>query len=67
MEYKELKNLAEEIAELEIELLRDPSPKRKEEIEREIMFRSENPDLKVTDYFLMDEIIQDFIENRVNK
>ena len=59
MKQKELKKLAEEIAELEIELQREESERRKMEIEKEILFKSENPDLKLNDYFELDILIQE--------
>lgn len=67
MKQKELKKLAEEIAELEIELQREESERRKMEIEKEILFKSENPDLKLNDYFELDILIQETIEKRLGK
>ncbi|MDY3757423.1 MAG: hypothetical protein SO009_03905 [Bacilli bacterium] len=67
MKQKELKKLAEEIAELEIELQREESECRKMEIEKEILFKSENPDLKLNDYFELDILIQETIEKRLGK
>ena len=67
MKQKELKKLAEEIAELEIELQREESESRKMEIEKEILFKSENPDLKLNDYFESDILIQEMIEKRLGK
>lgn len=67
MKQKELKKLAEEIAELEIELQREESEPRKMEIEKEILFKSENPDLKLNDYFELDILIQEMIEKRLGK
>ena len=67
MKQKELKKLAEEIAELEIELQREESERRKMEIEKEILFKSENPDLKLNDYFELDILIQEMIEKRLCK
>ena len=67
MKQKELKKLAEEIAELEIELQREESERRKMEIEKEILFKSENPDLKLNDYFELDILIQEIIEKRLGK
>ena len=67
MKQKELKKLAEEIAELEIELQREESERRKMEIEKEILFKSENPDLKLNDYFELDILIQEMIEKRLDK
>ena len=67
MKQKELKRLAEEIAELEIELQREESERRKMEIEKEILFKSENPDLKLNDYFELDILIQEMIEKRLGK
>ena len=67
MKQKELKKLAEEIAELEIELQREESEGRKMEIEKEILFKSENPDLKLNDYFELDILIQEMIEKRLGK
>ena len=67
MKQKELKKLAEEIAELEIELQREESEHRKMEIEKEILFKSENPDLKLNDYFELDILIQETIEKRLGK
>lgn len=67
MKQKELKKLAEEIAELEIELQREESERRKMEIEKEILFKSENPDLKLNDYFELDILIQEMIEKRLGK
>lgn len=67
MKQKELKRLAEEIAELEIELQREESEPRKMEIEKEILFKSENPDLKLNDYFELDILIQEMIEKRLGK
>ena len=67
MKQKELKKLAEEIAELEIELQREESECRKMEIEKEILFKSENPDLKLNDYFELDILIQEMIEKRLGK
>ena len=67
MKQKELKKLAEEIAELEIELRREESERRKMEIEKEILFKSENPDLKLNDYFELDILIQEMIEKRLGK
>ena len=67
MKQKELKKLAEEIAELEIELKREESERRKMEIEKEILFKSENPDLKLNDYFELDILIQEMIEKRLGK
>ena len=67
MKQKELKKLAEEIAELEIELQREESERHKMEIEKEILFKSENPDLKLNDYFELDILIQEMIEKRLGK
>ena len=67
MKQKELKKLAEEIAELEIELQREESECRKMEIEKEILFKSENPDLKLNDYFELDILIQEMIEKHLGK
>ena len=67
MKQKELKKLAEEIAELEIELQREEAERRKMEIEKEILFKSENPDLKLNDYFELDILIQEMIEKRLGK
>ena len=67
MKQKELKRLAEEIAELEIELQREESERRKMEIEKEILFKSENPDLKLNNYFELDILIQEMIEKRLGK
>ena len=67
MKQKELKKLAEEIAELEIELQREESERRKMEIEKEILFKSENPDLKLNDYFELDILIQEMIEKHLGK
>ena len=67
MKQKELKRLAEEIAELEIELQREESERHKMEIEKEILFKSENPDLKLNDYFELDILIQEMIEKRLGK
>ena len=67
MKQKELKKLAEEIAELEIELQREESERHKMEIEKEILFKSENPDLKLNDYFELDILIQEIIEKRLGK
>ena len=67
MKQKELKKLAEEIAELEIELQREESERRKMEIEKEILFKSENPDLKLNDYFELDILIQEKIKKRLGK
>ena len=67
MKQKELKKIAEEIAELEIELQREESERRKMEIEKEILFKSENPDLKLNDYFELDILIQEMIEKRLGK
>ena len=67
MKQKELKKLAEEIAELEIALQREESERRKMEIEKEILFKSENPDLKLNDYFELDILIQEMIEKRLGK
>ena len=67
MKQKEIKKLAEEIAELEIELQREESERRKMEIEKEILFKSENPDLKLNDYFELDILIQEMIEKRLGK
>ena len=67
MKQKELKKLAKEIAELEIELQREESERRKMEIEKEILFKSENPDLKLNDYFELDILIQEMIEKRLGK
>ena len=67
MKQKELKKLAEEIAELEIELQREESERRKMEIEKEILFKSENPNLKLNDYFELDILIQEMIEKRLGK
>ena len=67
MKQNELKKLAEEIAELEIELQREESERRKMEIEKEILFKSENPDLKLNDYFELDILIQEMIEKRLGK
>lgn len=67
MKQKELKKLAEEIAELEIELQREESERRKIEIEKEILFKSENPDLKLNDYFELDILIQEMIKKRLGK
>ena len=67
MKQKELKKLAEEIAELEIELQREESERRKMEIEKEILFKSEYPDLKLNDYFELDILIQEMIEKRLGK
>ena len=67
MKQKELKRLAEEIAELEIELQREESERHKIEIEKEILFKSENPDLKLNDYFELDILIQEIIEKRLGK
>ena len=67
MKQKELKKLAEEIAELEIELQREESECRRMEIEKEILFKSENPDLKLNDYFELDILIQEMIEKRLGK
>lgn len=67
MKQKELKKLAEEIAELEIELQREESERRKMEIEKEILFKSENPDLKLNDYFELDILIQEMIKKRLGK
>ena len=67
MKQKELKKIAEEIAELEIELQREESERRKMEIEKEILFKSENPDLKLNDYFELDILIQETIEKRLGK
>ena len=67
MEQKELKRLAEEIAELEIELQREESEPRKMEIEKEILFKSENPDLELNDYFELDILIQEKIKKRLGK
>ena len=67
MKQKELKKLAEEIAELEIELQREEYERRKMEIEKEILFKSENPDLKLNDYFELDILIQEMIEKRLGK
>ena len=67
MKQKELKRLAEEIAELEIELQREESERRKMEIEKEILFKSENPDLELNDYFELDILIQEMIEKRLGK
>ena len=67
MKQKELKRLAEEIAELEIELQREESERRKMEIEKEILFKSENPDLKLNDYFELDILIQEKIKKRLGK
>ena len=67
MKQKELKKLSEEIAELEIELQREESERRKMEIEKEILFKSENPDLKLNDYFELDILIQEMIEKRLGK
>lgn len=67
MKQKELKKLAEEIAELEIELQREESERRKMEIEKEILFKSENPDLKLNNYFELDILIQEMIEKRLGK
>ena len=67
MKQKELKKLAEEIAELEIKLQREESERRKMEIEKEILFKSENPDLKLNDYFELDILIQEMIEKRLGK
>ena len=67
MKQKELKKLAEEIAELEIELQREESERRKMEIEKEILFKSENPDLKLNDYFELDILIQEMIKRRLGK
>ena len=67
MKQKELKKIAEEIAELEIELQREESERHKMEIEKEILFKSENPDLKLNDYFELDILIQEMIEKRLGK
>ena len=67
MKQKELKKLAEEIDELEIELQREESERRKMEIEKEILFKSENPDLKLNNYFELDILIQEMIEKRLGK
>ena len=67
MKQKELKKLAEEIAELEIEIQREESERRKMEIEKEILFKSENPDLKLNNYFELDILIQEMIEKRLGK
>ena len=67
MKQKELKKLAEEIAELEIELQREEAERRKMEIEKEILFKSENPDLKLNDYFELDILIQEMIKKRLGK
>ena len=67
MKQKELKKLAEEIAALEIELQREESERHKMEIEKEILFKSENPDLKLNDYFELDILIQEMIEKRLGK
>ena len=67
MKQKELKRLAEEIAELEIELQREESEPRKMEIEKEILFKSENPDLELNDYFELDILIQEKIKKRLGK
>ena len=39
----------------------------KEQIEREIMFKSENSELELSDYFELDELIQSIIEKESNK
>ena len=63
-ENRKLKN---KISELEIELQREESEPRKMEIEKEILFKSENPDLKLNDYFELDILIQEMIEKRLGK
>ena len=36
-------------------------------LEKEILFKSENPDLKLNDYFELDILIQEMIEKRLGK
>ena len=67
MKKKDLKKLAKDIAHLELELKKETSEARKEQIEREIMFKSENSELELSDYFELDELIQSIIEKESNK
>ena len=67
MKKKDLKKLAKDIAHLELELKKETSEARREQIEREIMFKSENSELELSDYFELDELIQSIIKKESNK